>query len=43
MKLDDKIHVLENFISLDQLKRIRTTIEMVAGNRIKVHTKGMNF
>lgn len=27
MKLDDKIHILENFISLDQLKRIRTTIE----------------
>ena len=27
MKLNDKIQVLENFISLDQLKRIRTTIE----------------
>ena len=43
MKLDDKIHILENFISLDQLKHFRKTIETGAWITHKSTNEGNDF
>ena len=43
MKLDDKIQVLDNFISLEQLTEIRRTIENGAWYPHKSTDEGMEF